>query len=95
MPPKKKDEVIVQAVPEQEEPAPAVPEQEELAPPAPASEEAEPLKLEPGQVIYSVTGNITSLAHAGERYPVLHGKVILPATDRWYDDLIQAGILKS
>ena len=80
------------------ESAPA-PDQEPNPTPAPESEakpsEPEPvkLKLAPGQIIFNVTGNFTSLAHAGQVYPVTNGQITLPAAERWYDDLLDAGLL--
>lgn len=51
------------------------------------------LALEPGQVIFRVTGNVSSLSHSGMSYPVVNGHVVLPASDSWYDELVSAGIL--
>lgn len=65
--------------------------------PAPALEEPtapEELTIPSGHVIFVVTEKISSLAYEGKSYPVVNGKVSLPAVETWYDELIQAGILK-
>jgi len=107
MPTRKKVEETqepVPAAPAQAEPAPAesqdapTPEEPGAAssPEAEIRENKEPLTLviPPGHVIFTVTENIASLAHEGRVYPVTDKQIALPAVERWYDDLIQAGILK-
>jgi len=101
----KTQEPVPTAAPAQAEPAPAesqdtpTPEEPNAAPPSgPENQENEkPLTLviPPGHVIFAVTENIASLAHEGRVYPVTDKQIALPAVERWYDDLVQAGILKT
>lgn len=108
MPTKKKtDEELLPHKPPVAPPAPELPSGAETIvnkapdaalPPAP-DQGSDPkatieLKLEPGQIIFVVTERMANLAHEGRSYPVVDDRIILPATERWYDDLIQAGILK-
>lgn len=48
---------------------------------------------DPDHITFIVTDGTTSLAHEQVTYPVIDGRISLPAREAWYDDLVRSGIL--